>query len=190
MPNRKKELYSIIFCFICKDFHIEYRYYKIFSSTTKKNQNEIISSTGKLISNTTVDSETIGPVLQGIGYVLIWGADDSERDELKGSIDAFLDPIFDMAENGETSSDHVWLTNNALYYTGKWGSYYSDPDKANDILTKAMKTYKKWSEPYFTAAQQIAKAYGEDANGKRIDLEEMVKDGKNGRFAKISLPSK
>ncbi|PSK00353.1 collagenase [Brevibacillus formosus] len=170
-----------------------------------KTQNEIISSTGKLISNTTVDSETIDllskvmedfndnrdkwsddreaseafySVLQGVGYVLIWGADDSEKDELKGSIDAFLDPIFDMAENGETSADHVWLTNNALYYTGKLGSYYSDPDKANDILTKAMKTYKKWSEPYFTAAQQITEAYGEDANGKKIDLDEMVKEGK------------
>ncbi|ASJ54632.1 hypothetical protein BP422_14285 [Brevibacillus formosus] len=113
-----------------------------------KTQNEIVSSTGKLISNTTVDSETIGPVLQGVGYVLIWGADDSERDELKGSIDAFLDPIFDMAENGETSTDHVWLT-------------------------KAMKTYKKWSEPYFTAAQQIAEAYGEDANGKKIDWQDI-----------------
>lgn len=170
-----------------------------------KTQNEIINSTGKLISNTTVDPETIGllskvmeefndnrdkwsddreasnafySVLQGVGYVLIWGVDDSERDELEGKIDAFLDPIFDMAENGDTSADHVWLTNNTLYYTGKLGSYYSDPDKANEILTKAMKTYKKWSEPYFTAAQQIEEVYGEDANGKKIDLEEMKKEGK------------
>lgn len=175
-----------------------------FTFGTKK-QNEIINTTGKLISNTTVDPETLDmlakvmedfnekrdkwsddreasnafySVLQGVGYVLIWDLEDSERDEMEGKIDAFLEPIFDMAENGDTSPEHEWLTNNALYYTGKLGSYYSDQEKANEILTSAMKTYEKWSEPYFTAAQQIEEAYGEDANGKKIDLETLKKEGK------------
>ncbi|WP_409475338.1 collagenase [Paenibacillus larvae] len=169
-------------------------------------QNEVIGAAGKLISNTTVDTETVNrmaglvkdfvehvddyagdhgkskafyDVIQGIGYVLLWDLSEPDKQAIKGNIDAYLNPLFLLAKQGPSSADKVWLTNNAVYYTGELAHYHSNPDKANQVLTDSMNSQPRLSELFFTAARQISEHYaGKDYNGNRIDLEKLKNEGK------------
>lgn len=170
-------------------------------------QSEVITSTGKLISNSTVDAEIINrlsgvievfidraeeygsdravseayySLLQGIGYVLMWRINDPAQEaELKGSIDVYLEQLFRMAKNGPKSPDKQWLTSNAIYYTGSLGRYYSEPQQANRVLTDVMQKEPALSELYFVAVEQIEQHFsGMDAANNQIDMAVLKQQGK------------
>ncbi|MBN3525800.1 collagenase [Paenibacillus apiarius] len=172
-----------------------------------KVQNEVIGATGKMISNTTADPDTVNRltglvesfvdradeladdfeaanafhgVLQGVGYVLMWRMDEPVREAaFKGTIDAYLEQLFRMAQQGPKAADKLWLTNNAIYYTGSLGRYYSEPQQANRVLTDVMQTEPALGELYFVAADQISQHYaGTDANGSRVDMDDLKQRGK------------
>ncbi|MCM3338056.1 collagenase [Paenibacillus sp. MER TA 81-3] len=170
-------------------------------------QNEVIGATGKLISNTTVERDIVNrlagvlatfvdqtdaydgdpsvgeafySLIQGVGYVLMWRMDDPVQEAaFKGGIDAYLEQLFRMVKEGPRSADKLWLMNNAIYYTGSLGHFYSDPLQANRVLTEIMQTEPALSEVYFVAADQIAQRYaGMDANGSLVDMTALKQQGK------------
>ncbi|PPA93482.1 collagenase [Brevibacillus laterosporus] len=170
-------------------------------------QQEVIGATGKLISNTTVDVETITrmtglvsdfidhfdeygkdremstsfhSVIQGIGYVLMWQVREPEEQKVfMGRIDEYLEQMFRVAHKDQASSDLSWLVSNGLYYTGSLGHYHSTPEKGNKILTEAMNLYPKLSELYFVAAEQISYRYDEkNYYGEKIDMKQLKEEGK------------
>lgn len=170
-------------------------------------QHSVISSTGRLISNVTVDTyivnrltgllsdftdrqEQLGgnflsgkafyDVIQGVGYVLMYRmTEPDQKAEFKGNIDGYLEQLFRLGREGSTAEDKKWLTSNAIYYTGALGHYHSDPQKANRVLTEVMQTKPKLGELYFVAADQIARNYDEkDASGNRVDIDELKQRGK------------
>ncbi|GAC40784.1 hypothetical protein PPOP_0111 [Paenibacillus popilliae ATCC 14706] len=170
-------------------------------------QNEVIGATGSMISNSSADPDIVNrlaglvqsftdradvltddnaasvafhDVLKGVGYVLMWRMKDPNREAaFKGSIDAYVEQLFRMAQHGPTSADKLWLTNTASYYTGSLGRYYSEPQQANRVLTQIMQTAPALGELYFVVADQIVQHYaGTDANGRRIDLDDLKQRGK------------
>ncbi|WP_260612307.1 collagenase [Paenibacillus popilliae] len=170
-------------------------------------QHSVISATGRLISNDTVDTyivnrltgllsdftdrqEQLGgnflsgkafyDVIQGVGYVLMYRMTEPEQKaEFKGNIDGYLEQLYRLGREGSTAEDKKWLTSNAIYYTGALGHYHSDPEKANRVLTDVMRTQPKLGEFYFVAADQIARNYDEkDAYGNRVDIDELKQRGK------------
>lgn len=170
-------------------------------------QHSVISATGRLISNVTVDTyivnrltgllsdftdrqEQLGgnflsgkafyDVIQGVGYVLMYRMiEPDQKAEFKGNIDGYLEQLFRLGSEGSTAEDKQWLTSNAIYYSGALGHYHSDPQKANRVLTNVMQTKPKLGELYFVAADQIARNYDEkDAYGNRVDIDELKKRGK------------
>ncbi|TVX87160.1 collagenase [Paenibacillus agilis] len=179
-------------------------------------QNKVIGSTGKMISNSTVDVDTINhlaevvkqfvdrvdvlandnaasnsyfSLIDGVGYNLMWRMDDKSREaSFKGAIDAYLDQFFRLAQNGPRSQDHVWLTNNAIYFTGALGHYYSDPMQANRILTDVMQKDSALSELYFEAAAQIEQHYARvDANGNQVNMDALKQAGKEKYLSKQTV---
>ncbi|MCY9544499.1 M9 family metallopeptidase N-terminal domain-containing protein [Paenibacillus alvei] len=152
-------------------------------------QHSVISATGRLISNVTVDTyivnrltgllsdftdrqEQLGgnflsgkafyDVIQGVGYVLMYRMiEPDQKAEFKGNIDGYLEQLFRLGSEGSTAEDKKWLTSNAIYYSGALGHYHSDPQKANRVLTNVMQTQPKLGELYFVAADQIARNYDE-----------------------------
>lgn len=170
-------------------------------------QDKVIGATGRMISNSTVDPDIVNrltglvrgfvdrvdalsddyeassafhEVLKGVGYVLMWRMDEPDREAaFKGTIDAYMDQLFRMAQHGPTSEDKLWLTNNAIYYAGSLGRYYSEPQQANRVLTDVMQTVPALGELYFVAADQIAEHYaGMDAYGRRVDMDDLKQRGK------------
>lgn len=170
-------------------------------------QNKVIGATGRMISNSTTDPDTVErltgllqsfndradalsgdyeasrafyEVIKGVGYVLMWRMDEPDREAaFKGSIDGYLEQLFRMAQHGPASADKLWLTNNAIYYTGSLGRYYSEPQQANRVLTDVMQTAPALGEMYFVAADQIDQHYaGTDASGRRVDMNELKQRGK------------
>ncbi|GAV15023.1 microbial collagenase [Paenibacillus sp. NAIST15-1] len=170
-------------------------------------QHSVISATGRLISNVTVDTyivnrltgllsdftdrqEQLGgnflsgkafyDVIQGVGYVLMYRmTEPDQKAEFKGNIDGYLEQLFRLGSEGSTAEDKKWLTSNAIYYSGALGHYHSDPEKANRVLTDVMQTQPKLGEFYFVAADQIARNYDEkDAFGNRVDIDELKQRGK------------
>ncbi|WP_268624679.1 collagenase [Paenibacillus alvei] len=170
-------------------------------------QHKVISSTGRLISNVTVDTYIVNrltgllsdfndridhlggnflsgkafyDVLEGVGYVLMYRmTEPDQKAEFKGNIDGYLEQLFRLGSEGSTAEDKIWLTSNAIYYSGALGHYHSDPQKANRVLTNVMQTKPKLGELYFVAADQIARNYDEkDAYGNRVDIDELKKRGK------------
>lgn len=171
-------------------------------------QHTVISATGRLISNDTVDTyivnrltgllsdftdrqEQLGgnfssgkafyDVIQGVGYVLMYRMNEPEQKAaFKGNIDGYLEQLYRLGREGSTAEDKKWLTSNAIYYTGALGHYHSDPQKANRVLTDVMQTQPKLGELYFVAADQIARNYDEkDAYGNRVDIDELKQRGKD-----------
>ncbi|EHQ63115.1 microbial collagenase precursor [Paenibacillus dendritiformis C454] len=170
-------------------------------------QNKVIGATGRMISNSTTDPDTVKrltgllqsfndradalsgdyeassafyEVMKGVGYVLMWRMNEPDREAaFKGSIDGYLEQLFRMAQHGPASADKVWLTNNAIYYTGSLGRYYSEPQQVNRVLTDVMQTAPALGEIYFVAADQIDQHYaGTDASGRRVDMDELKRRGK------------
>jgi microbial collagenase len=170
-------------------------------------QNEVIGAMGKMISNSTVDADTINrltgtissfidrkdtlskdfmagtsfhDVISGVGYVLMWRIMEPEQKApFKGEIDGYLEQLFRLAQDNSVTPDNQWLTSNSVYYAGALGQYYSDPQKANKILTDVMHTAPNMGELYFVAADQIAQNYGgTDALGRKINMDELKQRGK------------
>ncbi|MCR8846142.1 collagenase [Paenibacillus sp. SC116] len=179
-------------------------------------QNKVIGSTGKMISNSTVDVDTINrltevvkqfvdrvdvlandniaansyfSLIDGVGYNLMWRMDDKSHEaSFKGAIDGYLEQFFRLSQYGPRSEDHVWLTNNAIYFTGALGRYYSDPTQANRILTDVMKKESALSELYFEAAAQIEQHYAQvDANGKQVNIDALKQAGKDKYLPKKTV---
>lgn len=169
-------------------------------------QSQVINSAGKMISNSTVTPEIINnltgvierftdhadeyggdraaseayySLLQGIGYVLMWRTEPAQEAAFKGVIDPYLEQLFRMAKNGPKSPEKLWLTSNAIYYSGSLAQYYSDPRQVNRVLTDVMQTVPKLSELYFVAAEQIEQHFsGTDADNRRIDMAVLKQQGK------------
>lgn len=96
-----------------------------------------------------------------------------------GKIDGFIDEIGKMAVHGNLNSANAWLINNGIYYTGKLSELHSNPQKGNEVLTKATETYTYLGEQYLKAAEQITNNYKSvDFNGKSLNFDEIKEKAK------------
>lgn len=171
-------------------------------------QDAVVSSTGKLIWNGSCNLEVVDravPILKqynnnvntfiednGKGdavYEIMGGIEYDistytakvpyKTTEWYRNIDSFINELEKMALLGNLNSDNGWLINNGLYYMGSLGKFHTDPNKGNQVLTKALNMYPYLGEQYFQAAQQIVNNYGGiDYNGNKIDMESLKEQGK------------
>ncbi|MBE1556689.1 microbial collagenase [Filibacter limicola] len=94
-------------------------------------------------------------------------------------IDGFVDELSRFALLGTITKDNGWLINNGIYYTSKFGKFHTSPTIGLQVITEAMSMYPYLSSQYLVAADQISYNYGGiDANGKVIDYDQIIEEGK------------
>ncbi|SFW97704.1 microbial collagenase [Thermoactinomyces sp. DSM 45891] len=96
-----------------------------------------------------------------------------------GKINPFIEELGLFALLNTFNKESTWLINNGIYYVSRLGSFHSQPNRGNQVITASMKKYPQNSEPYLTAAVQIKNLYNSvDADGRRLNLDQILGNAK------------
>ncbi|WP_442603636.1 collagenase [Paenibacillus sp. KN14-4R] len=100
-----------------------------------------------------------------------------------GKFDSFLAAVGQLSLHNDYTESNNWFLNNAIYYVGKLSAFNSNPSASNDVLTKDMEMFPKFSYAYMQAASSIAIAFkGIDSRGNAIRYDQLVKAAKSFYF--------
>lgn len=152
-------------------------------------QDQIVSSTGLLIWNTTTNVDIINRTIpifnqylanintyinekeKGTAIYNVAGSIEYDiNNELYkgtkpastiwyGKINGFIAQIENIALLGNVTSDNTWLINDGLAWMSTFGKVHSTPKEDDRIFTQAMSLYPYLSEQYFRAVSSISYYY-------------------------------
>lgn len=173
-------------------------------------QDQVVRSFGNMIGNVSVNSEIIQKstkilqqfnqnfneysqsaskgnavygVMSGIGYVLMWALDQTDKAAISGQIDDYLNEIAMIARVNQFDDGNAWVINNGLYYIGHLGSYHTNPQKGNQVLTEALDSLDYLGYQYLLSAQLINQIYKDtNFNGIKINYNSEIVPAAEGKY--------
>ncbi|WP_160037813.1 collagenase [Paenibacillus albilobatus] len=127
-------------------------------------------------------------LLKGINFILNNVLDEQnvpKQPDYIGTFDPFIKAIGKLSLHTNYSPNHQWFLYNAIYYSGLFSKFSSNPSSVNEILTRDMEIFPQYSYAYMQSASSINQIFnGMNSKGIAIHYDQLVNEAKHFYFPK------